>query len=263
MFLVCLRPFRARANHRIGGEQRRVTYLHRAYLRRLLLKGKCNASRSNYVLIPYQNLIKRLELSGKDITQHLRKLLLHNGSPIHPTRDHQYLRHMKERFCHISEDGHHCGRIEEFVLPDKRVIHLCTEKVQAPEILFDPSLYHCDSPGIPDMIFNSVQESDMNLRSDFYRNIVLAGGSTMFQGFKSRLETEVRLRYIAKTLQNDSEKYRKGRIRILDVPNRDQTAFVGGCILADMMQLNSEFWVSKREYDENGLHHCLIRLNPK
>ena len=172
------------------------------------------------------------------------------------------MRQIKERLCLISKEDRCYGQTEEYVLPDNRVIKLGSEKIQAPEILFDPSLYDCDSPGIADMIFTSVQESDMNLRPGLYRNIVLAGGSTMFQGFLPRLETELRMRYIEKTLQNDSGKYKQGRIRILDHPNRNQTVFIGGCILTDMMQLNSDFWISKREYDERGLLHCLDRLNP-
>ena len=170
---------------------------------------------------------------------------------------------MKEQHCFVSENDQLSGRIEEFVLPDRRVIKLGAEKTQAPEIIFDPTLYHSDSLGVADMIFNSIQEADMNTRSELYRNIVLAGGSTMFQGFKPRLEAELQSRYITKMLRNDSSGYTKGRIRIVDIPNRDQTVFIGGCILADMAQLNNEFWVSKCEYDERGLYHCLNRLIPK
>jgi actin-related protein 2 len=39
---------------------------------------------------------------------------------------------------------------------------------------------------------DSVQDADMDLRSDFYKHIVLSGGSSMYPGLPSRLEKEIR-----------------------------------------------------------------------
>jgi actin-related protein 2 len=41
-------------------------------------------------------------------------------------------------------------------------------------------------------LFNVIQAADMDLRADFYKHIVLSGGTTMLPGLPSRLEKEVR-----------------------------------------------------------------------
>ena len=207
-------------------------------------------------------MIKRLDISGRHVSQYLQKLLILSGQPVHPLKDVPHIRQMKESICYLSEDGSYLGSTEEFILPDKRVIKVGAERIQAPKILFDPLLYNVDAPGIADMIFNSVQESDLNIRSELYSNIVLAGGSTMFRGFKSRLEADLQSRYIDTILHNDVGRYRKERIRVVDVSNRNQTVFIGGSILSEMTRQNKDFWTAKGEYEDKGLEHCLKRLHP-
>ena len=49
------------------------------------------------------------------------------------------------------------------------------ERYQCPEILFDPSLIGAESEGIHRLIYDSVSKCDIDLRTDFYKNIVLSG----------------------------------------------------------------------------------------
>ena len=35
--------------------------------------------------------------------------------------------------------------------------------------------------------------------------------------------------------------------------------FLGGSVLADIMRERSEFWMSKREYEEDGIDRCLAK----
>jgi hypothetical protein len=46
--------------------------------------------------------------------------------------------------------------------------------------------------GVHEMLANSIQRTDMDLRKTLYGNIVLAGGSTLFPGFGDRLLNEVK-----------------------------------------------------------------------
>lgn len=50
---------------------------------------------------------------------------------------------------------------------------------EAPEVLFTPSLLDLESVGMADMLYNCINEADIDLRSEFYKHIVLSGGSTM------------------------------------------------------------------------------------
>jgi len=47
---------------------------------------------------------------------------------------------------------------------------------------------------IQDLTYNSIQECDVDVRRDLYQNIILSGGSTMFEGIGERLLKEIESR---------------------------------------------------------------------
>lgn len=42
-------------------------------------------------------------------------------------------------------------------------------------------------PGLHEMVYQSILKSYVDIRNDFYNNIVMSGGSTMFVGIPERL----------------------------------------------------------------------------
>ena len=94
----------------------------------------------------------------------------------------------------------------------------------------------------------------MDTRKDLYANIVLSGASTMFPGFASRIEKEIRNSYIKNNLKNASDKTIKIKIGIVDSPRRKYSVFIGAGVLANIMaeDPNGEYWISKSDYDEIG-----------
>ncbi len=45
-----------------------------------------------------------------------------------------------------------------------------------------------ENPSIQELIYNSIKECDCSLiGADLYKNIILSGGNTMFEGIKERL----------------------------------------------------------------------------
>lgn len=46
----------------------------------------------------------------------------------------------------------------------------------------------------------------------------------------------------------------KFKIRIEDPPLRKDMVFIGGAVLADVRKDRDEFWLSKQEYQEQGLN---------
>ena len=49
------------------------------------------------------------------------------------------------------------------------------ERYDCPESLFNPAMLGSESEGIHHMIYDSVNKCDIDLRRDFYNNIVLSG----------------------------------------------------------------------------------------
>lgn len=56
------------------------------------------------------------------------------------------------------------------------------------------------------MLFNTIQAADIDTRPEFYKHIVLSGGSTMYPGLPSRLEREIKQLYLERVLKGDTEK---------------------------------------------------------
>ena len=80
------------------------------------------------------------------------------------------------------------------------------ERFGAPEVLFEPHLIDVDSVGVAEMLFNTIQAADIDTRADFYKHIVLSGGSTMYPGLPSRLEREIKQLYLERVLKGDTSR---------------------------------------------------------
>merc|ERR1719284_536483 len=94
------------------------------------------------------NLVRRLDIAGRDITRHLVKLLQLRGYSLNINADFETVRRIKEEFCYVAYDTQQEKRladetttlVERFKLPDDRYITIGRERYQAPEVLFQPEL---------------------------------------------------------------------------------------------------------------------------
>ncbi|TMW59622.1 hypothetical protein Poli38472_004691 [Pythium oligandrum] len=215
-----------------------------------------------------QHLICRLDVAGRHITQYLIKLLLLRGYAFNRTADFETVRQIKEKHCYVAYDPAAERKLasettvleETYELPDGRIIRLGRERFEAPEALFQPSLIDVEGAGMSDMVFDMCMKADIDLRTEFFKNIVLSGGSSMYPGLPSRLEKDIKERYLKDVLKGDKSRLSKFRLRINDPPRRKHLVFLGGSVLADVMKDNDDFWILKKEYDEQGLR-CLDKLN--
>lgn len=96
--------------------------------------------------------------------------------------------------------------VESYTLPDGRVIKVGGERFEAPEALFQPHLINVEGQGIAELVFNTIQAADIDMRPELYKHIVLSGGSTMYPGLPSRLEREIKQLYLERVLKNDIDK---------------------------------------------------------
>ena len=74
-------------------------------------------------------------------------------------------------------------------------------------ILFNPLLILNDSPGIHELLFNSIEETNCIIRKQLYSKIILSGGNTLIPGLPSRLESELKKLYQEKYMKSENKTY--------------------------------------------------------
>jgi len=133
------------------------------------------------------------------------------------------------------------------------VIKVGSERYEAPECMFQPHLVDVEQPGVAELLFQTIQAAAVDTRADLYKHIVLSGGSSMYPGFPSRLEKEMKQLYLTRVLQGDASRLKNFKIRIEDPPRRKHMVFLGGAVLADIMKDKEAFWVTRAEWEEQGI----------
>lgn len=135
-----------------------------------------------------------------------------------------------------------------YTLPDGKRIELYTSRFRAPEVLFRPDLIGEEEDGIHKVVYNCIQKSDLDIRSCLYQNIVLSGGTTLFQGFGNRLFHEM------KELVNDQDV----KLKIHAAGERIFSTWVGGSILAGLSTFR-RMWITKEEYENEGSRRLYLK----
>ena len=102
------------------------------------------------------HLTRRLDVAGRDVTRQMISLLARRGYALNRTADFETVRQIKEKLCYVSYDlelDHKLADetttlVENFVLPDGRVIKVGSERYEAPECMFQPHLVDVEQPGV-------------------------------------------------------------------------------------------------------------------
>jgi len=186
--------------------------------------------------------IRRVDVAGRDVTEHLQLLLRKAGHHLHTTAEREVVRSIKEKNCYIALNPHKeeketTSRTEAFRLPDGNTIALGSERFRAPEILFNPEIIGLEDAGVHQVVVDSINRVDMDLRKSLYSNIVLSGGTTLCTGYGDRLLNEVK-------------RMKDGKIKIYAPPERKYSTWIGGSILAGLNTFK-KMWVSSEEYQED------------
>lgn len=187
-------------------------------------------------------------MAGRDLTEHLREILKERGLSFTTPAELEIVRNIKETMCYVvgeydaamkeADENHACEK--NYELPDGRKILIGNERFRCPEILFSPQNAGFDLEGVPKYCYDSVMKCDVEVRRDMFANIILAGGSTLFEGMAERMWQE--MHQLAPT---------NNKTKVLAPAERMYSVWLGGSILASLSTFQT-MWITKQEYDECG-----------
>jgi len=112
--------------------------------------------------------------------------------------------------------------------------------MKAPELLFQPPLNGFSCKSLHDLAWQSIDESDIDVRKDLCKNVILSGGTTMYEGLSERLKKEL-----------ESLAPAGAEIRIIATPDRKYAVWKGASTLASLSSFSSS-WITADEYSDHG-----------
>jgi len=192
--------------------------------------------------------VMRLDLAGRALTAWLSKLLEKRGVKLHTSAEMETVRDIKEKLCYIATDyegelaqAESSNTIDQvYELPDGNTVTVGEERFRCPEALFQPNITGKDAKGVHSITYDSIMLCDLDIRKDLYENIVLSGGTTMFEYIGERMSEEITS--LAPTSME---------IKVIAPPERKFSVWIGGSILSSLSTFSS-MWIFKDEFDEMG-----------
>jgi actin len=156
---------------------------------------------------------------------------------------------IKEKMCMVAQDfdaelksaTEHSSIEKIYKLPGDKPLHLKEERIKCTELLFQPGIFAGkDIDGIHKFTHDAIIKCDNDIRRDLFKNIVLAGGCTMFYGMKDRMKKEIQA--LAPSPMGPE----------VEAPaDRKYSCWLGGAILS-LIDKFDPMWITKKEYDEYG-----------
>ncbi|KAK2116974.1 Actin- protein 5 [Saguinus oedipus] len=128
-----------------------------------------------------------------------------------------------------------------------------TERIRAPEIIFQPSLIGEEQAGIAETLQYILDRYPKDIQEMLVQNVFLTGGNTMYPGMKARIEKELlEMRPFQSSFQ----------VQLASNPVLD--AWYGARDWALDHLDDNEVWITRKEYEEKGgeylKEHCASNI---
>lgn len=200
--------------------------------------------------------ITRLPFGGNAITENFSKLITSKGLRYFSETEMYINRFIKENLCFVSQDyADDCAKcdaapsvytravdVDRFQLPDHRkVVALDNALFQAPEGLFNPSLWGKDIHGVHEFVWKAIQACPIDQRKELSRKIFLSGASSLIPGLQERLQREV-----------TSLAPQGTNVEVHASETRHHAAFLGASVLASLSSFQTML-VTQEEWNTLGL----------
>ncbi|WFD49377.1 Arp2/3 complex subunit, actin nucleation center [Malassezia furfur] len=217
--------------------------------------------------------IKHIPLAGRDITYFVQQLLRERGESAHipPEDSRRVAEKIKEDYSYVCQDivrefrrydedpykyfARYDG--ENSVTKQPYSVEVGYERFLAPEIFFNPEIASSDflTP-LPEVVDNVVQQCPIDVRRGLYKNIVLSGGSTMFQHFGQRLKKDLNAlvseRLHASEVASGGLQRSSGlEVNVISHRAQRYAVWYGGSLLGSLPDFYS-FCYDKKDYEEHG-----------
>ena len=190
---------------------------------------------------------ERYDYGGGDVTKYLYTLLQNLGFYFDTSAEYQIVNDIKEQLCfacptNMIENIKKNSEFEKenYFLPDGNVIKLGEERILPPEILYNPELNGMEFPSFQNMILNSINKVDMELRPKLYESILLSGGNTSIKGTANKVYSEFK-KLISQNM----------KIKIHSPKNPYLLCWIGGNIISGL-EIFKKMWITKEEWNDIG-----------
>ena len=193
--------------------------------------------------------IEKMQIAGREITNFCQKQLLNIGHSFTSSSELEIVKDIKEKLCYVSQNydedmqafQSNSSSNQQYTLPDKAVIDIPgTFRITVPELLFNPTLNGFSCKSMQDLAWTSVKGSDIDIRRDLLKNVILSGGTTMYEGITERLKKELEGLAAA-----------GNEIKIIASADRKYSVWKGASTLASLSTFPREM-CTKEDWEEHG-----------
>jgi len=192
----------------------------------------------------------KMDIAGRKLTEYLQKLLQEAiNINFASSAEKEIVKNIKEELCYVASnfatetaEATSSGQADKsYTLPDKKVINIPgTVRMKCPELLFNPQLDGKEVKSMHALTWHSIQESDVDVRKALCANLILSGGTTMYQGLPDRLKDEI----VALAPAG-------AEIKVIASADRKFAVWKGASTFSSLSSFASS-WITADDYREHG-----------
>lgn len=187
-------------------------------------------------------------LAGRDLTDRLQQLLYKRNTSFSNNFDRGIIRDIKEKLCYVSldyeKDIQNVKSSSEYnasyKLEDGKEITIAEERFSCPELLFKPFINGFEFAGIDKSLFVSINKNKPDVIKKLYSNIIISGGTSMFNGLPERIEKEITK--LAPPTMN---------VNVIANKERQYGAWIGASQVASLYNF-FKMAITRKEYNDEG-----------